>query len=366
MVLVPLLTRLLLIGGGLLLPAFRAFQYLKAFNSHTTAAPGQADRTGVGTDIVAHGHRMLQHFAVMSIVVSSEWIVDWLLFWLPFYYELKLLFVAWLVLPMTQGSLMFYKATLDPLLREHEQAIDGTVANVSVTIQSRISNSFTTTAHSLRSFLTAWAASLLHLLVAQQQQGNHNQTEATVFPIVPDVAPGPVPVQPQGGYYGQALAAMVSSVTSAVSYAASRTPPSHPAPAGHQRHGVPDIHLEDSSSQVTSSTTLTPIQLSTDLSGDSSISTRTIRASAYPSILIQPTPPSASLSSPVQAVINRRRTRRSPLPSPATSAASSPPSSSVAFSKGDVSPSLTSPSEEALPEPQNLMCSPMDDEVYRQ
>lgn len=49
---------------------------------------------------------------------------------LPLYYELKILFVLYLMAPQTMGATTVYDSFLLPLLNEHEDTIDGGIVDV--------------------------------------------------------------------------------------------------------------------------------------------------------------------------------------------------------------------------------------------
>ncbi|ORZ28138.1 TB2/DP1/HVA22-related protein, partial [Lobosporangium transversale] len=66
----------------------------------------------------------LMYWTVMGIFSLVEFVLDTFIFWLPFYYEIKLLFVLWMILPQTQGSIYLYQAVVDPYLSQHEHDID--------------------------------------------------------------------------------------------------------------------------------------------------------------------------------------------------------------------------------------------------
>ncbi|KAJ3021874.1 hypothetical protein HKX48_007554 [Thoreauomyces humboldtii] len=68
--------------------------------------------------------RWLIHWVVMSFFTVLEIAGDLLLFWLPLYYETKLLVILWLVLPYTHGSLWLYNTLLHPTLSSREKEID--------------------------------------------------------------------------------------------------------------------------------------------------------------------------------------------------------------------------------------------------
>ncbi|KAI8818023.1 TB2/DP1, HVA22 family-domain-containing protein [Fimicolochytrium jonesii] len=66
----------------------------------------------------------LIHWMVISAFTVFENIGDTLLFWVPLYFELKLMIIILLVLPWTNGSTLIYKHILQPTLTRHEPNID--------------------------------------------------------------------------------------------------------------------------------------------------------------------------------------------------------------------------------------------------
>ncbi|KAF9994502.1 receptor accessory protein 4 [Entomortierella chlamydospora] len=66
----------------------------------------------------------LMYWTVMGLFTLVELFLDTFIFWFPFYYEIKLLFVLWMILPQTQGSIYLYQTFVDPYLAQHENDID--------------------------------------------------------------------------------------------------------------------------------------------------------------------------------------------------------------------------------------------------
>ncbi|KAF9348104.1 hypothetical protein BGX26_000443 [Mortierella sp. AD094] len=66
----------------------------------------------------------LMYWTVMGLFTLVELFLDTFIFWFPFYYEIKLVFVLWMILPQTQGSIYLYQAFVDPYLAQHENDID--------------------------------------------------------------------------------------------------------------------------------------------------------------------------------------------------------------------------------------------------
>jgi len=70
------------------------------------------------------------YWSVLGCVVGIEYIAEWLVSWIPFYYTLKTLLLLYLVLPQTRGSSYIYVNHLSPFFRSHESQIDATLASL--------------------------------------------------------------------------------------------------------------------------------------------------------------------------------------------------------------------------------------------
>lgn len=69
--------------------------------------------------------RWMMYWVVYAIFISAEMFADMLLgFWFPFYYELKIIFLIWLLSPTTKGSSFLYRKFVHPWLAKHEKDID--------------------------------------------------------------------------------------------------------------------------------------------------------------------------------------------------------------------------------------------------
>uniref|UniRef100_A0A6S8SFI4 Receptor expression-enhancing protein n=1 Tax=Ditylum brightwellii TaxID=49249 RepID=A0A6S8SFI4_9STRA len=60
-------------------------------------------------------------YAFFSII---EVFVDFLLYWIPFYYAFKLAFLLWAMLPQTKGAKFLYDSFLKDFLKKNESKID--------------------------------------------------------------------------------------------------------------------------------------------------------------------------------------------------------------------------------------------------
>ncbi|KAG5728141.1 Receptor expression-enhancing protein 4 [Termitomyces sp. T112] len=74
--------------------------------------------------------RWLMYWSVLGCIVGVEYLFEWLVSWIPFYYSLKSLFLLYLALPQTQGASYIYTAHLQPFFHAHERQIDNTLAQL--------------------------------------------------------------------------------------------------------------------------------------------------------------------------------------------------------------------------------------------
>lgn len=75
-------------------------------------------------------HQWLAYWVVYAAFSFIEIFSDFVLFWIPFYYILKLLFLFWLFLPQYQGATVVYQNILRPLLQQHRHRIDNVIERV--------------------------------------------------------------------------------------------------------------------------------------------------------------------------------------------------------------------------------------------
>jgi len=67
----------------------------------------------------------MTYWIVFSVMTVAEQITDiFLSFWFPFYYELKILLLVWLLSPSTRGSTFLYRQVIHPTLTKREEDID--------------------------------------------------------------------------------------------------------------------------------------------------------------------------------------------------------------------------------------------------
>ncbi|KAL6055351.1 Receptor expression-enhancing protein 5 [Balamuthia mandrillaris] len=69
----------------------------------------------------------LTYWVVFAFFSVIEYFSDRLVYWLPFYYPLKLIFLVWCLLPQTMGAELVYRYVIRRFLLANEERIDGTM-----------------------------------------------------------------------------------------------------------------------------------------------------------------------------------------------------------------------------------------------
>ncbi|KAH9982336.1 TB2/DP1, HVA22 family-domain-containing protein [Lactifluus volemus] len=73
--------------------------------------------------------RWASYWTVIGAFVAFEYCTEWCLSWLPFYWEMRTVFLLFLSLPQFKGSTYVYKAYLEPFLIQNESDIDASIAS---------------------------------------------------------------------------------------------------------------------------------------------------------------------------------------------------------------------------------------------
>merc|ERR1711977_416766 len=100
---------------GFIYPAYASF---KSLNSKSTDKSTDDDR------------QWLTYWVVYCCFSLIEGFLEYILFWVPFYYPIKLAFLFYLFLPQTQGAMQIYSKFLQPLLHPYVAIIDGAASAV--------------------------------------------------------------------------------------------------------------------------------------------------------------------------------------------------------------------------------------------
>ncbi|KAH8327177.1 hypothetical protein KR074_006638 [Drosophila pseudoananassae] len=98
---------------SLLFPAFRLFC--------GTLYPAYASYKAVRTKDVKEYVKWMMYWIVFAFFTCIETFTDIFFSWLPFYYEIKVALVFWLLSPATRGSSTLYRKFVHPMLTRHEQ-----------------------------------------------------------------------------------------------------------------------------------------------------------------------------------------------------------------------------------------------------
>eukprot|EP00884_Botryococcus_braunii_P018980 jgi/Botrbrau1/5766/Bobra.0134s0034.1 len=103
------LARFLVLVAGFVWPAYQSFKSLSQKNAEETRS-------------------WCIYWVVLAIFTFLERVaLDRLLFWVPFYYEVKVALVVYLWHPKTAGAVYLYSHLLEPFLSKHEAIIDKTL-----------------------------------------------------------------------------------------------------------------------------------------------------------------------------------------------------------------------------------------------
>ncbi|KAF9980732.1 ER membrane protein DP1/Yop1 [Modicella reniformis] len=109
---------------GWIYPAYRSFKALESPVAEDDKQCGFATKHYVVLTPVVDA--MIFIFEVVyGFVAIIESFTDVLLYWFPFYFLLKTLFLLWLMIPSFNGAVIIYTRILRPFLTEHHGKIDG-------------------------------------------------------------------------------------------------------------------------------------------------------------------------------------------------------------------------------------------------
>ncbi|KAM9516346.1 receptor expression-enhancing protein 4 [Guaruba guarouba] len=100
------LSRLIELLFGMLYPAYASFKAVKTKN-------------------IREYVRWMMYWIVFALFMATETFTDLLISWFPFYYEVKMAFVIWLLSPYTRGASLLYRKFVHPTLSRKEKDIDG-------------------------------------------------------------------------------------------------------------------------------------------------------------------------------------------------------------------------------------------------
>ncbi|XP_068596119.1 receptor expression-enhancing protein 2 [Brachionichthys hirsutus] len=93
-----------------------------------TLYPAYASYKAVKTKNVKEYVKWMMYWIVFALFTTAETATDLFLSWFPFYFELKIAFVIWLLSPYTKGSSVLYRKFVHPTLSNKEKEIDEYIA----------------------------------------------------------------------------------------------------------------------------------------------------------------------------------------------------------------------------------------------
>ncbi|XP_026796350.3 receptor expression-enhancing protein 2 isoform X1 [Pangasianodon hypophthalmus] len=93
-----------------------------------TLYPAYSSYKAVKTKNVKEYVKWMMYWIVFALFTTAETITDMVLSWFPFYFELKIAFVIWLLSPYTKGSSVLYRKFVHPTLSNKEKEIDEYIA----------------------------------------------------------------------------------------------------------------------------------------------------------------------------------------------------------------------------------------------
>ncbi|XP_015200458.2 receptor expression-enhancing protein 1 isoform X2 [Lepisosteus oculatus] len=89
-----------------------------------TLYPAYSSYKAVKSKDVKEYVKWMMYWIIFALFTTAETMTDIFLCWLPFYYELKIAFVVWLLSPYTKGSSVLYRKFVHPTLSSKEKEID--------------------------------------------------------------------------------------------------------------------------------------------------------------------------------------------------------------------------------------------------
>ncbi|XP_062995080.1 receptor expression-enhancing protein 4 isoform X2 [Elgaria multicarinata webbii] len=86
--------------------------------------PAYASYKAVKTKNIREYVRWMMYWIVFALFMATETIADTFISWFPFYYEIKMAFVVWLLSPYSRGASLLYRKFIHPTLSRREKEID--------------------------------------------------------------------------------------------------------------------------------------------------------------------------------------------------------------------------------------------------
>ncbi|KAJ8015271.1 hypothetical protein DPEC_G00024390 [Dallia pectoralis] len=106
-----IISRMVVLAFGTLYPAYSSYKAVKTKN-------------------VKEYVKWMMYWIVFALFTTAETLTDLFMSWFPFYFELKIAFVIWLLSPYTKGSSVLYRKFVHPTLSNKEKEIDEYITQV--------------------------------------------------------------------------------------------------------------------------------------------------------------------------------------------------------------------------------------------
>jgi receptor expression-enhancing protein 5/6 len=113
---------------------------------------------------------------VYSLFSVVEVFVDYILYWVPLYYMLKLVFLVWLMIPKLGGAELVYKVFVEPALRQYRKRIDVAIDDAQDMINKATKDLHHVTHHATRAAGVA-AAGLAAAAAKSEVQSEEGEKE---------------------------------------------------------------------------------------------------------------------------------------------------------------------------------------------
>jgi len=97
--------------------------------------PAYASFKALDDDNKEEKHTWLTYWVVFSMFTLVESFIDYVLYWVPLYFIVKLLFLVWLFFPKYQGANVIYTKVVQPTLTKYRKQIDSAVAEAADTVK---------------------------------------------------------------------------------------------------------------------------------------------------------------------------------------------------------------------------------------
>eukprot|EP00040_Diaphanoeca_grandis_P001329 m.18170 g.18170 ORF g.18170 m.18170 type:complete len:180 (+) comp11867_c0_seq1:227-766(+) len=156
-----------------------------------TLYPGYKSYKAVSSKNVEEYMRWMKYWTVYAFFTAIEFVLDMVAYWVPLYYEIKILFVLYLMF-FPKGSDGVYVGYLQPLLRQHESNVDQKMDDVQSRLWSKVNEVGVEVAKQARkmtadSLLTVGSALGSQALATGADETKDDDDDGVVIPPLPKI-----------------------------------------------------------------------------------------------------------------------------------------------------------------------------------